>query len=191
MSETTTTIELNAETPMGEILANFPGAKRALFARYHIGGCQSCAYRDDEALGDVCERNENLPVEEVVAHIEASHEEDLKILIEPKDLAEKIASATNGDAPRLIDLRTREEHEAVALPNSELFSNDLLQTIFGTENKEREIVIYDHTGDRSLDSAAYLLGHGFKNTKALRGGIDAYAVEADTSVARYKLEFED
>ncbi|NNE93979.1 MAG: rhodanese-like domain-containing protein [Verrucomicrobiales bacterium] len=177
---------------MAEILANFPGAKRALFARYHIGGCQSCSYADDETLAAVCERNENLPIDEVIAHIRDSHEEDQKILIEPADLAEKI-SAANGtsDLPRLLDLRTREEHEAVALPNSELFSNELLQEIFGTENKERLIVLYDHTGDRCLDAAAYLLGHGFKNTRALRGGIDAYAQEANPELPRYKLEFEE
>ena len=186
MSEAT--LELNGETTMEEILANFPGAKRALFARYHIGGCQSCSYQDDETLAEVCERNEDLPIDEVIQHVLESHEEDAKILIEPGDLAEKIAGEKT---PRLIDLRTREEHEAVALPESELFSNDLLQEIFGKENKERDIILYDHTGDRCLDAAAYLLGHGFKNTRALRGGIDAYAQEADTSIARYKLEFED
>lgn len=172
---------------MGEVLANFPGAKRALFARYHIGGCQSCSYDDTETLAEVCERNENLPVDEVIEHIVTAHENDRKILIEPAELAEMLQS---DPAPRLLDLRTREEHEAVALPGSELFGNDLLQQIFGTENKERVIVLYDHTGDKALDPAAYLIGHGFQNTRALRGGIDAYAQEADTSIPRYKLEFE-
>ena len=183
--------ELNGDSEMAAILAAFPGAKRALFARYHIGGCQSCSYRDDETLADVCTRNEDISLAEVITHIESSHAEDVKMLIEPIDLKEQIENATNGDAPRLLDLRTREEHEAVALPNAELFSNDLLQSIFGNENKERLIVLYDHTGGNCLDQAAYLLGHGFKNTKALRGGIDAYALEADSTVARYKLEFED
>lgn len=179
---------INADTPMGEILDRFPGAKRALFARYHIGGCQSCSYSDDETLGEVCERNENLPVEEVVDHILSANEEDRKILIDPVDLKALIES---DEKVRLIDLRTREEHEAVKLPDAEMFSNELLQQIFGTEDKERRIVLYDHTGDRCLDAAAYLLGHGFKNTRALRGGIDAYAEKADPELPRYKVEFED
>jgi rhodanese-related sulfurtransferase len=91
----------------------------------------------------------------------------------------------------MLDMRTREEHEAVSLPGSELFSNDLLQEIFGNEDKNRMIVLYDHTGDKVLDPAAYLIGHGFTNTRALRGGIDTYAQEADESIPRYKLEFED
>jgi rhodanese-related sulfurtransferase len=187
----TTTVEapaLDGSTTMGEVLARFPGAKRALFARYHIGGCKSCAYDDDETLAEVCSRNEDLPVDEVVGHILEAHEHDLGLLIEPTDLAAALAETP---APRLLDLRTREEHEAVVLPGSELFSNDLLQSIFATEPKDRLIVLYDHTGDRSLDACAYLIGHGFKNARALRGGIDAYAREADSSLPRYQLEFED
>lgn len=188
MAETLEQNEIDGTITMGEVLDRFPGAKRALFARYHIGGCQSCAYDNDETLAEVCERNEELPVGEVIEHILSAHEVDRKILMEPTELAEALKQ---DPAPRLIDLRTSEEHEAVALPNSEMYSSELLQTIFGNENKERVIVMYDHTGDRCLDAAAYLIGHGFKNTRALRGGIDAYAQEADTTLPRYRLEFED
>lgn len=179
---------LNGESTMGEILAQYPGAKRNLFAKYHIGGCQSCSYSDEETLAGVCERNENLPVEEVIHHIVSAHEADKKVLIHPEEL-KNLLSGEN--PPRLLDMRTREEYEAVKLPEAELFSNDLLQEIFGTEDKERTIILYDHTGDRVLDPAAYLIGHGFKNTRALRGGIDAYAQEADPEIPRYKLEFEE
>lgn len=179
---------LDGSAAMGQILARYPGAKRALFARYHIGGCRSCAYDDNETLAEVCARNENLPVDEVVAHILEAHEHDRQLLLEPADLA---AALEETPAPRLIDLRTSEEHEAVALPGSELFSNELLQSIFATEPKDRLIVLYDHKGDRALDACAYLVGHGYRNARALRGGIDAYAQEADPSIPRYQLEFED
>lgn len=179
---------IDGSSTMGEILERFPGAKRSLFARYHIGGCQSCSYDNDETLAEVCERNEDLPVAEVIETILTAHENDRKVLISPLDLK---AALSSGTAPRLLDLRTREEHEAVALPGSELYGQDLLQEIFGHESKDRLIVLYDHTGDRCLDAAAYLIGHGFRNTRALRGGIDAYAKEADPSVPRYKLEFEE
>jgi hypothetical protein len=29
---------------MSAVLENFPGAQRALFRRYHIGGCSSCGF---------------------------------------------------------------------------------------------------------------------------------------------------
>ena len=127
-------------------------------------------------------------MDEVINHILHAHETDRKILIEPKELAEALVS---DPSPRLLDMRTREEHEAVALSGSEIYSNELLQDIFGSESKDRFIVMYDHTGDKVLDAAAYLIGHGYKNTRALRGGIDAYAKEVDSDMPRYKLEFED
>ena len=188
MASTAQPPEIDANITMGDVLDRFPGAKRALFAAYHIGGCQSCSYDNDETLAEVCERNENLPVDEVINHILQAHETDRKILIDPSDLAEALKSES---APRVLDLRTSEEHKAVALPGSEMFSNDLMQDIFGNEPKDRMIVMYDHTGDKVLDAAAYLIGHGYKNTRGLRGGIDAYAQEVDSSIPRYKLEFED
>lgn len=179
---------INADTQMAEILGLFPGAKRALFSRYHIGGCQSCAYSDDETLAEVCQRNEELPLNEVIDHIYASHEEDLKLLIEPNDLK---AAFEKGEHLRLVDLRMEEEFEAVKLPGAELHSSELMQQIMGNEPKDCLIVVYDHKGDRSLDAASYFSGHGFKNAKALRGGIDAYASEVDKDLPRYQLEFED
>ena len=173
---------------MKEVLTAYPGAQRALFARYHIGGCQSCGFQPDETLSAVCERNEDIPVAEVLEHIRESHSEDQQILIEPTELEDLLKQ---DNKPRLLDVRTREEFDAVKLPDALLFSNELISEIFGTWDKETVIVIYDHTGTRCLDAAAYLIGHGFANVRGLRGGIDAYAQEADTSIGRYRVEFED
>ncbi len=180
--------DLSAETRMADVLAAYPGAQRALFARYHIGGCQSCGFQPDETLGDVCARNENLPVGEVVAHIIETHSGDEKILIEPTELKQMLDS---GEKTELLDIRTREEYDAVKLPDARLFSNDLTTEIFGTWDKETTIVLYDHTGTRCLDAAAYFIGHGFANVKALRGGIDAYSQEVDSTLARYRVEYEE
>ena len=42
-------------------------------------------------------------------------------------------------------------------------------------------------GKKSMDAAAYFLGHGFTQVRALRGGIDAWS-EVDSTVRRYRLE---
>jgi len=172
---------------MRQVLEMYPGAQRALFARYHIGGCSSCAFSPEETLAALCRRNEDIPVEEVIEHLEATHDSDRRILLEPKELAELLAGP---NPPRLLDVRTEEEYEAVHLSGSLRFTQDLIREIFGTWDKETAVVIYDHTGERGLDSAAYLLGHGFANTRALRGGIDAYSLEADPSVSRYRVELD-
>lgn len=173
---------------MSALLQQYPGAQRALFARYHIGGCRSCGFRPDETLAQVCERNENLSVPEVIEHIQATHDADAKIQMTPAELARlrKIQPEL-----WLLDVRTREEHEAAAIPGSMLMSQELLQEIFSKWNKTDTIVIYDHDGTRSLDAAAYFIGHGFSETKCLAGGIDAYSQEVDPSIPRYRIEFGD
>ena len=153
--------ELGADTRMTDVLTAYPGAQRALFARYHIGGCQSCGFQPNETLGEVCSRNEDLPVAEVIEHIVEQHQGDEKILIEATELKSMLDAAES--KVTLLDIRTREEFEAVHLPDAQLFSNDLTNEIFGTWDKESSIVVYDHTGTRGLDAAAYFIGHGFGN----------------------------
>src|SRR3954469_19322433 len=78
---------LSGGTTMAELLRLYPGAQRALFARYHIGGCSSCGFQPKETLAQVCARNENIPVDEAIAHIQQSHDADASLQISPADLA--------------------------------------------------------------------------------------------------------
>ena len=173
---------------MAELLEAYPGARRALFARYHIGGCQSCAFSPQETLAELCARNENIPVQELIDHVVANHSKDSKILLSPTELADMLGAEPR---LRLVDVRTREEFEAVHLDGAELFSQDLVQEAFTSWDKEATVVLYDHTGTRCLDAAAYFIGHGFDEIRALEGGIDAYAQQVDTSLPRYRVEMED
>ncbi|MGI9240802.1 MAG: rhodanese-like domain-containing protein [Verrucomicrobiales bacterium] len=180
------TITITPESTMAEVEASAPGARRALFARYHIGGCQSCGFQPDETLAQVCARNDDIDVEEAIAHIESSHQHDISLQISPSDLKAKL----DADAVKLIDLRTREEFEAVKIPGAQLFSQELQQEIFGHWEKDTEIALYDHSGDKSLDATAFIIGHGFTRVHALEGGIDAYSREVDPSLPRYRLELD-
>ena len=179
---------LSGEMTMSEVLRAYPGAQRALFARYHIGGCSSCGFQPAETLAGVCERNENIPVTEAIAHIQESHQSDSSLQISPQDFA-----ALKCERPdlKILDARTREEHEAVHIPGSHLITQELIQSIFATADKTQPLVIYDHTGARSLDAVAYFVGHGFSEAKCLAGGIDAYSTEIDPSLPRYRIELED
>jgi rhodanese-related sulfurtransferase len=66
----------------------------------------------------------------------------------------------------------------------------LLEDFFHSGDKTQPVVVYCHQGLRSLDAAAYLIGHGFQQVKSLAGGIDAWSTEVDPAVRRYKLEME-
>jgi rhodanese-related sulfurtransferase len=176
---------IDPNVTMKELLGQFPGAQRALFRKYHIGGCSSCGFSPDETLTGVCARNENLNMDEVAEHIIASHEADLAMQIEPSELAERIS---RGDKVYLLDVRTREEFDAVKLPGSHLFTQELMQEILSKESRNDLLAVYDHTGARSMDAAAYFQGHGFENVKSLRGGIDAWSAEVDPKLPRYHVE---
>jgi rhodanese-related sulfurtransferase len=175
---------ISAESPMSAVLEAFPGAQRALFRRYHIGGCSSCGFQPTETLAQVCERNGPLDVNEVLAHIRSSHKEDAKILIEPRELAEW---RKRESSLRLVDVRSREEFEAVQIEGSVLLSQDVMRQILADGSNTRPLVIVDHQGKTSLDAAAYFMGHGLKSVRCLRGGIDAWAQEVEASMKRYKL----
>jgi rhodanese-related sulfurtransferase len=170
---------------MRELLAVYPGAQRALFRKYHIGGCASCGFSPDETLAAVCARHENLPVSEVVEYLSASQEEDAKMLITPRELAAALSTDPNA---KLIDIRTREEFDAVHINDAIFFTQELMQEILASWNRNALLAIIDHQGARSLDAAAFFAGHGFTNVLALRGGIDAWSCEVDPNLPRYELE---
>jgi len=169
---------------MREVLEIYPGAQRALFRRYHIGGCASCGFQPTETLEQVCQRNGALDVDEVVQHIRSSHEQDEKILIRPKDLA---AWLKQEQSIRLLDVRSREEFEAVRIEGAVLMSQPVMQEIMGEGTNSMPLVIVDHQGGQGLDAAAYFLGHGLANVRCLRGGIDAWSQEVDPQLPRYRL----
>ena len=169
---------------MKEVLEAFPGAQRALFRKYHIGGCSSCGFSPEETLAALCDRNGGLKPDEVLDQIRASHEEDEQVLIEPKQL-----KALREEDPnvRLIDVRSREEFDAVHIEGSQLMSQPVVQEIMAEGTNDRPLVIVDHQGKMCLDAAAYFIGHGLTNVRALRGGIDAWSQEVDPSVRRYRM----
>jgi nitrogen fixation NifU-like protein len=102
----TDSASIDPQTTMTRVLEIFPGAQRALFRRYHIGGCASCAFEAGETLAALCARN-NLNVSEVIAHIQASHEQDEELQIS----AAELAGLRKAGSVHLVDIRSREEFD--------------------------------------------------------------------------------
>jgi rhodanese-related sulfurtransferase len=184
MNQNMETQNFSVQSPMREVLEIFPGAQRALFRRYHIGGCSNCGFSPDETLAQVCARNGNLAVAEVLAHIQSSHEQDAKVLISPKELTGLLQ---RDKSVKLVDVRSREEFEAVKIEGSVLLSQDVMRELMASGSNTNPIVVIDHTGKNGLDAAAYFMGHGLSNVRCLRGGLDAWAQEVESKMRRYKL----
>jgi rhodanese-related sulfurtransferase len=178
-------INIAETTRMSEVLRAFPGAQRALFRKYHIGGCSSCGFGLNETLGEVCARNGSLNTQEVLDHLKSSHEADARVLIEPAELQELRKS---NPRIRLVDIRSREEFDAVHIDGSQLLSQELMKEIMAEGSNDRPLVVVDHSGRHGLDAAAYFSGHGLQNVRCLRGGIDAWAEKIEPELRRYRLE---
>jgi rhodanese-related sulfurtransferase len=183
-STLTATMTSTADMTMAELLETYPGAQRALFRNYHIGGCASCGFRPDETLAEVCSRNGGLDPGQVLEDIRSASEQDERMMIRPQEVRELLETG----GVDLLDIRTREEYEAVRIDGAQLLDQDLMQELLAVRAKDRLLVIVDHKGSRSLDAAAYFAGHGFTNVRCLRGGIDAWSTQVDPNVPRYTLE---
>ncbi|HWD20219.1 MAG TPA: rhodanese-like domain-containing protein [Verrucomicrobiae bacterium] len=176
-------MQIRPENTMKEILEAVPGALRALFRRYHLGGCASCAFPAEETLASLCQRH-SLDAAEVVRHLEESQQQDDAMQITPAQLA----ALRQAGPVKLVDARSREEFEATRIEGALLLSQPVMQEILAHWPRTDLFVIYDHRGQHSLDAAAYFTGQGFTNVRCLRGGIDAWAKESDASMPRYRLE---
>lgn len=168
-------------TPMGEILQLFPSARRALFMRYHVGGCNSCGYEPTDTLGEVCRKHNILDVDEVIRHIHASDLADRSLQVDVHGTRELLAS---GEGWRLLDVRGDDERAIAALAGAEAITQDLVQELMDGP-KDAKLIFFCHGGVRSLDAASYFAGHGFTNVRSMSGGIDAWSREIDGSIPRY------
>ncbi len=99
---------------MREVLEAYPGAQRALFRRYHIGGCSSCGFQPEETLEQVCGRNGGVDVNEALdEEFEAVHIEGAVLLAQPT-MQEILAEGTNTRPIVIIDHQGKQALDAAA-----------------------------------------------------------------------------
>lgn len=172
--------DLSGDWTMQQVTTVFPSSQRALFQKYHVGGCSSCGFQPTDTLATVA-TNHGLEVNEVVEHIKRSQEMERDLEITPRETADLL----NQGKIRLLDVRTPDEYAMACIPGSVLVDQSVAQEIMQSWPKDTAIVTLCHHGMRSLDAAAYLRGHGFNNTRSMTGGIDAWALQIDSAIPRY------
>lgn len=90
---------------------------------------------------------------------------------------------------QLIDVREPQEVEIVTLaPCTHLPLSQFPQwgpTLQQTLDPHAETIVLCHHGIRSAQMCQWLMDQGFTDVKNLSGGIDAYAVAVDPTLARY------
>jgi rhodanese-related sulfurtransferase len=92
-----------------------------------------------------------------------------------------------GERPLLLDVRQPWEHDLSRLPDSVLVPLGELpsRTAEVRPSPGQLVVCYCHHGVRSLHAAEILAGAGLSGVVSLAGGIEAWSLQIDPSIARY------
>jgi rhodanese-related sulfurtransferase len=178
-----TETKITKRSTMREVLESYPSAQRALFRRYHIGGCNSCGYQPEDLLEEVAHRHNIVDLDEVIGFIEYAEQIDRRIQVSPQEVA---AALRGNNPPRLVDVRSPQEWEVARIQGATLITEEFAEEMMGWP-KNTPVVFHCHLGQRSLDAASYFAGHGFNNVQSMTGGIDAWSLEIDPSVPRYEI----
>jgi len=89
------------------------------------------------------------------------------------------------DSVVLLDVREPYERDLAAIePSIHIPMRDVPDRLDEIP-KDREVIVYCHTGSRSMMVAGYLVNRGFPSVANLSGGIDAWSVRVDPNVPRY------
>jgi adenylyltransferase/sulfurtransferase len=97
------------------------------------------------------------------------------------------ARLEGGEELLLLDVREPFEAELASIAGARLVPLGGLEAALSelAEWRERRVVVHCHHGPRSRKACGLLLANGFQLVENLDGGIDAWSIEIDASVARY------
>ncbi len=85
----------------------------------------------------------------------------------------------------LLDVREPNEFEFAHIDGSVLIPLNQIPQRLREIDIDQDIVLICHHGMRSMQAANFLAQVGYKMISNLVGGIDAWSIEVDSTVARY------
>ena len=83
-----------------------------------------------------------------------------------------------------LDVRTQDEREIASIKGARLLDEDATKHIESLA-KDTPLVFHCHHGGRSQAAAEHFARLGFTNVMNMAGGIDAWATDVETEMARY------
>lgn len=168
------TLNINENTVMSELMAAYPGARRALFKGFHVGGCQSCGFAETDTITDVATKHDK-DAQAMVTYIQEAHARESALWISPQGA---LATFRNGSEARLIDLRSPEEFAAAHIDGAEPISESFAEEIM-TWPKDSRIILYCQDGQGSMNAAAYMSDYGFTQVQCVDGGYPALVAASE------------
>lgn len=94
------------------------------------------------------------------------------------------ARMDRGEVEALFDVRTPDERAIASIAGARLLDRAAQDHILGLP-KDKPLYFHCHHGGRSAQAAEFFLNQGFREVYNVEGGIDAWARDVDTDVARY------
>jgi rhodanese-related sulfurtransferase len=88
-------------------------------------------------------------------------------------------------AATLLDVREPDEIATAAVGGALEIPMREVPSRLAELDRAKPLVVMCHSGGRSRRVAEFLAANGFENVFNLRGGIDAWSLEVDSSVPRY------
>jgi len=102
--------------------------------------------------------------------------------ISPSDAAELLRN----QSVRLIDVREPWEFAATSVAGSLPIPMGEIPLRAPIElDRGEQLIVMCHHGVRSMNVTVWLRRQGFEKAQSMRGGIDAWSLEVDPTVARY------
>jgi rhodanese-related sulfurtransferase len=103
--------------------------------------------------------------------------------LDPSTVARRLRETP--DSVVLLDVREPFERELASIdPSLHIPMGDVPYRMEEIP-RDREVVVYCHSGARSMMVAGFLAENGFVRVANLSGGIDAWSVRVDSKVPRY------
>ena len=168
---TESSLTITPEMTMEEILTVAPAAQRALFQRYHVGGCSACGFQPSDTLAQVAKDHNILDMKDVIQTIIRAETLDRERQLDPDEVRALVSPSS--DDITFIDVRVPDERDGKEAEGAEPLDYDASDKYMSLP-KDRQIVFICANGDRSLDVASYFMGHGFTNVFSVRGGLAAW-----------------
>lgn len=86
----------------------------------------------------------------------------------------------------IYDIRPEEEAQMARIPGVPVLTQDLANEIVEKQAKDQLLIFHCHHGIRSKQAVSYFAQFGFENAKSMKGGIQAWSEEIDSSVPTYQ-----
>ena len=120
--------------------------------------------------------------------------------ISPTELARSMASArdaataaeqagvtlpTNAAMPFVLDIRETWEVERASIPGTHHLPMSQIVARISELDPKQPVICMCHHGGRSMQVGAWLETQGFVDVTNLTGGIEAWSLQVDATIARY------